>query len=411
MKSAVLQTLAGLPVAGAIALAACPAHAQFYSVPLSNGSFNLVPNATGTANQISGPINLLSPIGTILVTGNPSALFFQPGITVTTETPLAVSMQGIVGSVNLADGRTANFGPIDSGVGVETLATVTGAPSWLPNSVLPIGANVAFAVRNGYLSFPEANLSGYTTNQISIPVTNGTPFTVNVPVGAGPETLTIDGALSPIGTVNLAVSYPVLVNPTSTFWIPIGTTNTDIRLGGVVSGTYTLPDGRIATLNNLPFSVTATARVVTEGVGEYIQPDVYNVPITIQGTLTGGTISVPASAIAPLPQPPITNNPPPITNNPPPITNNPPTGNSGQPTPETPSTVQSNPVGSRPVPVLEANQNSAIVELSFTQGLDLGGEISEFVNERLEVTTLEIPDVDRSSLEFSRIHPGVNMYN
>lgn len=401
MKSAVLQTLLGLPVAGAIALMASPAHAQFYSVPLSNGNFTLVRNGAGSANEFSGPITLLSPVGTIAVTGNPTLWGYQPGILVNANTPLGVFMENATGSVSLRDGRTANFGA-GSSIGVEALATVSGTTNWNPNSTLPVGASATFLVQNGYLSFPEANLSAYPTPQFSIPVTNGTSFTVTVPVGAAPETFTINGVLSPIGTANLSLTYPLLVNPgNSSLFFPVQATDTNIRLGGALNGTVNLPDGRVATLDNLPVSLTATARV-TAGQSPYIQPDVYNAPITIEGTLTGGTISVPESAFV-VPTSP-SQPPTPATSQ---IT--PASGNSQPSTTQVAAaTVSSN----RPAPVLESTQTQTSIQLGFTSELELGGEIGEFVNEKQQTGYVEtIPDVDRSSLEYSRIHPMVNCYN
>jgi hypothetical protein len=408
MKRAVLQTLMGLPVAGAIALTALPATAQFFSVPVSNGNFSLVRNAAGTANEFSGPITLLSPVGTITVTGNPPLFYYQPGILVNTDTPLAVSMEGLIGSVNLQDGRTANFGP-NSGLGVETLATVTGITNWNPYSTLPTGANATFNIRNGYLSFPEANLSAYPTSQFLLPVTNGTPFSVTVPVGAGPETLTINGALTPLGTTNLTLTYPLLVNPTNSYlYYEIGTTNTPVRIGGIATGTVDLLDGRVATVNNVLVNLTATARV-TSDTGTYIQPDVYTTPVTLEGTFTGGTISIPESAVVPPTQPP---------------------SQSPQPTPTQPqipiappiSVIQTespNPaIGGRPEPIIATPPTSVPTfqlgssNLELFSTLELGGEIGEFVLERQQVTpTPDMPEVDRSSLEFSRIHPAVNIYN
>ena len=110
----------------AIVCSALPAQAQFVSIPVTNGSFALTRGAAG--NQYTGPITLLSPAGTIAIT-NAAQPIYQNALTITTNTPVGVYLNGVSGSATLNDGRTATLNGNGSAK-LETSATVTGAANY-----------------------------------------------------------------------------------------------------------------------------------------------------------------------------------------------------------------------------------------------------------------------------------------
>jgi hypothetical protein len=191
--------IASTGIAGTVMVFALPLRAQFVSIPVTNGSFALT-RGVGFDNQYAAPLTLLSPAGTINITGIPNQPAYQGGVVITTDTPIGVYINGISGSASLTDGRTATFNQT-AAAKLETLATVTGTPSYDANFGLvpiPVGATVSYTVKSGSLDIPEAALSAYPTSQITIPITGGS-FTVQAPVGAAPETFTLNSDLSHAG--------------------------------------------------------------------------------------------------------------------------------------------------------------------------------------------------------------------
>ena len=129
---------------------------------------------------------------------------------------------------------------------------------------------------------------------------------------------------------------------------------------------------------------------MTLPTGNYVQgASLLTAPVTIAGTITGGSISVPQSAVAfpPVPvQPPVQ---PPVVQLPvvqPPVV---------QP------------------PVVQSPKQEFV--LGFAQTVNLGGEPTEYLKlvevEQVPVYPEDLPEVEASPLAYSRIHPGVNAYN
>ena len=397
MKHLVLNSTLTFGAIAASVLTAVPAIAQFVTIPVTNGSFAIT--NTGNGNQYSGPITLLSPAGTINVTGTPSVTFFQGNITVpaNTPTPMGVVMDNLPGTVSLTDGRTATTSDILAGL--ETVATLSGAASWdTGTGVVPVNSTVAFTVRNGYASIPAADVSAYPTPQFNIPITNGT-FSVTAPAGAAPETLTLNSVLTPLGTANITLSFPVLVNPNTNpndaYPFTLNPGDSDIKIGAIANGTVDLSDGtgRIATISNIPVLLTGTARVV-QGSTTYTLPDVYPTEISITGTFNGGVISVPESAVGL------------------PVTTPPPSGNGSNPPPgsgvnnpgQSPISNRPEPISTpilRPEPISTPVRQDTEFQLGFASTLNLGGEPNTFANEDRNI------DEEGSPLSVSRIHPGL----
>lgn len=408
----------------AVALVSVPTNAQSYSIPLSNGSFAVT--NTGAGNQYVGPITFLSPAGSVNITGASPTILFQPNVPVTTNTPLGLVLQQVNGSVGLNDGRTATF---TGGIaGLETEATITGAATWTPSqagyfaeATVPVNSTVNFAVRNGYLTFAEAALSAYPVPQFEIPVTGGN-FVINAPAGAGPETMTISGLLTPVGTANLTISTPIVVNPNN--WYPLTLLNVappgvPVLVGGIANGTVALNDGRQATLNNASFLLRGIARVTTGS--EYTLPEVFTDAKVITGQLNAdGVINVPATAVG-IPQPPVQ---PPVVRPEPVVPGAPQGGQGGQggpgaqgvpaPVLEVPSPVSDRPLPGKPTTLpsevagLASTDLVAGVELSFAETVSVGGEAEAFAYlNRPEPDANNLTEEEGSPLTTSRIHGGL----
>ncbi len=296
-----IRSTAFFGVISTIVSLAWPAQGQFVSIPVTNGSFALTGGAAG--NQYSGPITLLSPAGTINVT-NAAQPIYQSVLTITTNTPVGVYLSNVSGSANLNDGRSATLNG-NGAAKLETLATVTGAANYIATARIPVGATVSFTVVSGSFDIPQAALSAYPTPQVVIPITGGS-FSINAPAGAGFETLTINSLLTPLGTANVTLTYPLLVNPGNTpFPYTISGTATQVQIGGLVNGTISLSDGRTANVNDRIVVWQGTAQVTTAAPNNVYQfPAVLPVPITLTGTVTSGSISVPASDVV-TPTPPV----------------------------------------------------------------------------------------------------------
>lgn len=365
---------------GVISAVVCsvPAQAQFVSIPVTNGSFTLSRGAAG--NQYSGPITLLSPVGTIAITSANQPIY-QAGFTITTNTPIGVYLNGVSGSANLNDGRTATL----NGTGaakLEALATVTGAANYIAGSAIPVGLTVSFNVVSGSFDIPQAALSAYPTPQFVIPITGGS-FSINAPAGAGFETLTINSILTPLGTANLTLTYPLLTNPGSTFPFLIGGT-TPVQIGGLANGSVALNDGRTVTVNNRIVVWQGSAQVTTAAPDNFYQlPAVYTTPRNLTGTLTSGSISIPESSgttpTAPIVTPPEIVTPPSNTIPSPPIT--------------PPAIVPP------PQPVFQFAQNT------FTN-LNTN-DLTKWERQRELIAPEDIPESEQSALKHSRIHPAL----
>ncbi len=383
MKPTVLGWGLSLGIVSTVLPFALPACAQFVSIPVTNGSFALT---RVVDNQYVAPLTLLSPAGTINITGTPNLPTYQGGVVITTDTPIGVYIGEVSGSASLTDGRTATFSQT-AAAKLETLATVTGAPSYDPSFGLvpiPLGATVSFTVKSGSLDIPEAALSAYPTSQITIPITGGS-FTVQAPIGAAQETLTINSALTPVGTTTLTLSYPTLVDPgNATFPYLIGTAAQSVRISGLVSGTVAFNDGRTATLQDRLVVFASTVQVTNTAPNDtYRFPTVYTTSRTLVGAFTGGVVSVPASDVT---------------------------------LPSTP------PNAIPPLVVGEAVSPETEFVLGVDGTLNLGGEPNGFVepNELTEPNGSAEPGavrsraktislVECSSLEVSRIHPGLRV--
>lgn len=356
-----------------------PAQAQFVSIPVTNGSFALTGAAAG--NQYSGPITLLSPAGTINVTAANQPIY-QGAFTITTNTPIGIYLNGLSGSANLNDGRTATLNG-NGAAKLETLATVAGAANYIAGSALPLGATVSVNVVSGSFDIPQAALSAYPTPQVVIPITGGS-FSINAPTGAGVETLTLNSVLTPLGTANLTLTYPLLTDPGSTFPYVINVAARPVQIGGLVNGSIALNDGRAATANNRIVVWQGTAQVTTAAPNNNYQfPAVYGVPITLTGTVTSGSISLPeADVISPatpiVPPPPIVISPPEVVL-PPDIT---------------------------PPPIVIPSQP----DFEFAQNTFIDFDASDITKreqQRRLTTPEDIPEFEQSALKYSRIHPAL----
>lgn len=424
-KTTVLNTTitTGLSVgvASAIALVAPAAIAQSYSIPISNGSFAVT--NTGSGNQFTTPtITFLSPAGTLTgLTASPQ-VHFQPGVTLTDQpTAIGVYLEQVQGAVNLNDGRSGTF--VGGVAGLETEATISGATAnWQPvangyfqNATVPLNSTVNFNIRNGYLTFPTTNLSAFPATNINIPITGGT-FTLNAPAGAAPETLTLTGLVTPLGTANLTIANPIVVNPRNFYPLTLVAAEDNILLGGVANGTAALGNGETAYLNNATFLFNGTAQVTTGGT--YTLPRVFTDAKVVTGQLGQGVISVPVTALqAPIPTPPV-GRPEPV----------PPTGSeaggSGIPgtgtTPTAPAIAgttlptrtevlersapeTTDPLSTRPTTTI--TESAIATDFSLAQNVSLKTEPTSFLPPR--PTPLAIEEEDSSPLSQSRIHPAL----
>jgi len=378
MKS-VLQ--AGLWLSGCLSgsvLIASAASAQFVSIPVTNGNFALTRG--GAANQYTGSITLLSPAGTINVT-NAAQPIYQNILTITTNTPIGVYITGISGSVSLNDGRTASLNGT-AAAKLETLATVTGVPSYRAAALIPVGSTVSFTVVAGSLDVPQAALSAYPTPQVTVPVSGGT-FAVTAPAGAGFETLTVNSLLTPLGTTNLTLSFPILANPGNTaFPYVLNLNSQPVAIGGVVNGTIALNDGRTLAVRERLVRLTGTAQVTSAAPNNNYQfPAVYSEPVTLTGTFTGGSISVPEPVVV-TPKPPT---PPIIT------------------PPEPPQPTVTTPPPARPQELT----------FGFAQTLNLSTEIIPLPEVTPDPSTnsvseQELAEINASAIAYSRVNPCVS---
>lgn len=380
---------------GTVALNALPAQAQYVSIPITNGNFTL----TNTAGNLQYSVlpTFLTPAGTISITsaGAFQAFFFSPSGAITqTSSPAAAQLGELAGSANLNDGRTASF--TNAIAAVKGTATLTGAASWTvsPNFgtnsfFLPNDASVVFVVQSGALNIPANNLSSYPTTQFTIPISGGS-FTITDDPGTGFATLNLTSILTPIGTASLTVTSPTLSTTDSGYAVYSNPgSNATVRLGGFANGTVALNDGRTATVTNQLLALTANTQLASGYPGgDYVfNARVLTETATIQGTITGGSISVPDAAVAvrPLPMQPSVLPPQPVT-------------------PEMPLSP------TRPAPVTVTPQPTSQPEVEFTlaQQVNLGGEPIEFLKlVEDEVSPIAPPEVEVSSLEVSRIHPGL----
>jgi len=402
MKGATSKVLLSTKAAGMIVLTVLPAHAQLVAIPISNGNFAL--RGTGGDTIYSTPLTVLSPAGTINLTAVPlPASIGAPQIT--TNTAIGFYFPNVSGSASLNDGRTANFPNGQGYLKLETLGTVTGAANsfFLPTAA---GVTINYTVRAGSLVVPEATVSAYPTTQFNIPVTGGT-FTINTPNAAQADAIAVNGLITPVGTANLTLTLPDLSSPNTPDVFMIGS-NQPLLLTGLVNGTVDLNDGRTATVTDQLVTLKANGQIVA-GNNFWYGEQLPGAATTIQGTISGGTINVPETAVA-LPQPPQLEQPQPPTQVVPPSQS----GRGltlGQFVQSVLNeTQEADAIGTRPIP------NPAITlsqfDLSLANGLTLGEEQNEFSNEEQQSTSVaDLPDVDRYSLEFSSIHPQVNVYN
>lgn len=363
-------------LSGSVLLASA-ASAQFVSIPVTNGSFALT--NTGAGNQYvnpGAPLTLLSPVGTINVTAATQPIW-QSGFNITTNTAVGAYITGISGSVSLNDGRAASFTNAATAK-LETLATVTGSPNYILGTVIPVGSTVSFAVVAGSLDVPQVALSAYPTPQVTIPVSGGT-FSLTAPAGAGFETLTVNSLLTPLGTTNLTLSFPLLIDPGNTaFPYMIMGAARPVAIGGVANGTIALNDGRTLAVSNRLVRLTGTAQVTTAAPDTLYQfPAVYTTPRSLTGTFTGGSISVPEPiVVAPQPPAPLVEALPPAVVVPPPA---------------------------RPQELV----------FGFAQTLNLTTEIIPFPEVTAEgqtnsVSEQELAEINASAIAYSRVHPCVS---
>ena len=423
MRSIYLSSLVAIGAVSALTLATLPAQAQFVSIPVTNGNFAVT--NTGAGSIYSTLPTFLSPAGTIGISAaaNPGVYMgFQSPTPITTNTPAGAVLLGLDGTANLTDGRTATF--TGGSAAVRGLATVTGAasvtttyPGFFAGSsgYVPPGATVSFTVQSGAVTIPAASLSAYPTPQFTIPVTGGS-FTVTDAPGTGHATVTANSILTPLGTANLVLTLPSFNNGANGAGYP--TPPLTVTVGGMADGSVALNDGRTAIVSNQLVSLTANTQVASgfPAGGEYwFNATMLQGPAVITGTITGGSISVPQSAVAfpPVPvQPPVVQPhvvQPPVVQPPvvqPPVV---------QPPVVQPPVVQP-PVVQPPVvqsPVVQPPKQEFV--LGFAQTVNLGGEPTEYLKlvevERVPVYPEDLPEVEASPLAYSRIHPGVNAYN
>lgn len=200
----------------ALTLVTLPAQAQFVSIPVTNGNFTIT-NTGGIVSYTTLP-TLLSPAGTLTITGaNPNNSGYFSLIPITTNTPAGVIDLGTYsGSATLNDSRTATF--TGGGASLRGTASVTGVANLGASgngyngpfsAILPVGATFAFTVQSGAVHIPASSLSSYPTPQFTIPVTGGS-FTLTEAPGTGNATVTVNALLTPLGSTNITLSAPNL---------------------------------------------------------------------------------------------------------------------------------------------------------------------------------------------------------
>lgn len=410
MKFIGLPVVLSLGVITAATLTSSPAQAQYVAIPVSNGSFALQGTGTGAGTIYSGPLTLLSPAGTIAITATPNlpdASYLSPP-TITANTPIGVTINSISGSLGLNDGRIGSF--TNSGiVKLETLATVSGATSSFYRPTEP-GVTVSFTVQAGSLAVPQSSISGYPDPQFAIPVTGS--FSIDATPTAGKDTVTI-AALTPLGSMNLTLTNPDLGFP----YFAVTANGAGTRLSGIANGTVNLNDGRTATITNRLVNLDVTARQIN-GADFWYNEQLPAVATTIQGMIVGGSISVPQSAVTSSPapvQPPAPVEPPAPVQPPAPGQSCGPAAKqpvtpAAPPPPAAPPAVAPPPVVLPPV----APPKKLELTLGFANNVMLR-EPHEFINPEQaggqgnqRVDADDLPEVERSALEFSRIHPGLH---
>ncbi|MDX2242456.1 MAG: hypothetical protein NW224_17355 [Leptolyngbyaceae cyanobacterium bins.302] len=377
---------------GAFTLATLPAQAQYVSIPVSNGSFTIIGNAANQA-VYSGPITLLSPIGTLNIT---SAALPWYGFTFAPN-PTPIYIPTLAGTASLNDGRSASFtNAVGRFEGTWTLGGSGGASHPLAGFGLNQYGFTAstrvdtFQIFSGTVDIPQANVTGYSTPQFNIPISGGS-FVINDAVGTSHANLTINAVLTPIGTANLTITAPILTNLSGAPEANVLAASQAFQLSGVANGSVALNGGGSVTVSDRLVTLEATAALTggnPGGGGNYyfnMRPPA--TATTITGTLTGGSISVPESAVT-LPSPPV--QPQPIVTRP-------------------------EPVVAPPAPQLDPQPRQQEFALGFATSLNLGGEPEEYLRvvelEPVSVAPVELPEVEQSPLTYSRIHPGVNAYN
>ncbi len=414
---------AALSLGTVSAIALAPAAIAQYSIPVTNGSFAIT--NTGNGNQFTTPtITLLSPAGTLTGIAASPQVHFQPGITLTDQpTAIGIYLEQVNGAVSLNDGRSGTFA---GGVaGLETDAVMSGATTnWQPvangyfqNATVPLNSTVSFNIKNGYLTFPTANLSAYPATNVNIPISGGT-FEITALPNAAPETITLTGLVTPLGTANLTIANPILVNPRNYYPITLIPAEENVLLGGVATGAAALGNGETANFNNATFLFTGTAQVST-GV-TYTLPRIYPDTKVVTGQLGQGVISIPRTALQTPPTAPVGRPEPTV----PPLesgggsVNLP--GGVTQPTP-------SGPIAGRPQPaavvtlnpptdaVTEAARIALVAdnsgnppaspEFSLARNVTLGMAPTNFLPGRSQ--PLAIAEEDGSPLRESRVHPGL----
>jgi len=396
----------------ALVLSAPSAFAQFVGIPVT-GNFSLI--GTERGNQyVGGKPTLLTPVGTInLTAADPNLVVVRGDVNglITTNTPASAALGGLTGTASLNDTRTVTF--------KEETAVVKGFASYRSSNprkealaarkfdglrvstptdyfspvYLEPGDSFNFTITAGALYVPAASFSNYQTPQVQIPVTGG-KFTITDPVGVQPATITIHSLLTPLGTTNITLTRPTLgtvlndgrdreeagpfvIYAESEFArkpAEAPTKATIFNLGGIADGTIAFSDGRTATVSNqfVSFNVQTSTSGFPASREDWLyvfDGTVLSSPVTIQGAITSGIISVPESAVT-LPSQPVL---PPIT---------------------------------------QPEQQYAI---GLAASLNLGGEPEEYLKlvEQNPAPPVpeDLPDVEDSSLAFSRLHPAVNSYS
>lgn len=310
MKFVGLSTACSLGAMSAIALISSPSQAQHVSIPVSNGSFAIT--RVGGNLQYTTMPTFLSPAGTIIITGaDPKFVWFQFANPITTNTPVGVVGSSLVGSVNLRDSRTATF--TDARFSLRGTATVSGVASitpiapigFSPSLIIPNGATLSYTAQSGAIHIPETSLSAYSVPQFTIPISGGS-FTLTGPTGTGNATVTLNSVVTPLGTATLTLDAPYLRDALGLLppFLMVGSVLTS-ELSGLTNGTVALSDGRVATVTDRLVSFKVNAQVLTlSPAGGYIQGvSLLTTPAILQGAITGGSISVPTSAVTPLPAP------------------------------------------------------------------------------------------------------------
>ncbi|CAN1209959.1 hypothetical protein TUMEXPCC7403_07015 [Tumidithrix helvetica PCC 7403] len=318
MSNSLMLKISTVAVAAGAAVMQMPsAEAQTVAVPVTGGGFVVRYDTTegSSASYVSNP-TFVTPVGTIAVTGAPSLPIWQTGITIDlTDTPIGVNINNINGSVSLNDGRNATL--VNNQAFLQALAKVTEGkepvlPAELPSFTI---TEITAKFQSGSLNVPQSAFSALPTPQFVIPITNGT-FTLNIPENqAAFPVITLNNAITPLGTANLTFTLPTSVpiqesDGRPAFLSSLDPTvpgNPDAYISVVVNGTITLNDGRTANINNRLVTFQANARVTNPNESAYLVTEVPSEPYTIAGNFSNFNISIPTSDItSPVTTPPIT---------------------------------------------------------------------------------------------------------